>query len=213
MRLSLPLKTAVVLTLLISIAMTMVDYFAIERGVQVQRDHVVSQMRNEVASELVAIHHSLQQVRAELRVLAELPPVSGLVRASAHHGHDPEAEVSDAFWHSRMEQIFVAHMRQHPMYHQMRLLNAQGMELVRVNQTATDVEVVAPDALQNKRSEFYFAPALATPPGQLYYSPVSLNREHGKVESPYLPMLRIGIAIHDAEGRPWGVIMINVRAT
>lgn len=213
MRLSLPLKTAVVLTVLISIAMTMVDYFAIERGVQVQRDHVVSQMRNEVASELVAIHHSLQQVRAELRVLAELPPVSGLVRASAHHGHDPEADVSDAFWHSRLEQIFVAHMRQHPMYHQMRLLNAQGMELVRVNQTATDVEVVAPDALQNKRSEFYFAPALATPPGQLYYSSVNLNREHGKVESPYLPMLRIGIAIHDAEGRPWGVIMINVRAT
>ncbi|TLS65649.1 response regulator [Mariprofundus erugo] len=212
MRLSLPLKTAVVLTLLISIAMTVIAYFSIERGVQVQRDHVVSQMRNEVESELVSIRYSLQQVRAELRVLAELPPVSGLVRASAYQGHDPEGGVSDAFWHKRLEQIFVAHMRQHPMYHQMRLLDAQGMELVRVNQTATDVEVVARDALQSKRGEFYFSQALATPPGQLYYSPVSLNREHGKLERPYLPMLRICIAIHDSDGKPWGVIMINVRA-
>ncbi|MCH8967006.1 MAG: PAS domain S-box protein [Planctomycetes bacterium] len=83
---------------------------------------------------------------------------------------------------------------------------AQGVDQVN---TADGIVQVVPDAeLQNKSSRDYFRQALTFPKGRCYVSPMDLNVEHGVVQRPLTPMLRVAAPVW-FEGRVRGVVVID----
>ncbi|BEQ13896.1 sensor domain-containing diguanylate cyclase [Desulfoferula mesophila] len=94
-------------------------------------------------------------------------------------------------------------------YDQVRLLNAQGMEIVRVNYDRGHPAIVSRDQLQNKAKRYYFADTFAMGKGEVFVSPFDLNIENGVVEKPLKPMIRFGMVVFDPEGNKRGVVLLN----
>jgi diguanylate cyclase (GGDEF)-like protein len=100
------------------------------------------------------------------------------------------------------------------IYDQIRFLDSQGQERVRINYTLTDgATIVAKKFLQNKRDRYYFQNTISLSKGKVYLSPLDLNVENNTVETPYKPMIRFGIPVFDTDGTKQGVIILNYLAS
>ena len=96
--------------------------------------------------------------------------------------------------------------KDNPDYDQIRYIDEQGQELLRVNQNGA---IVPQDELQNKADRPYFQKANALAAGQIYISAIDLNEENGVIEKPIKPMLRAAIPVFGPNGQRRGVYIIN----
>lgn len=97
-------------------------------------------------------------------------------------------------------------------YDQIRWLDAQGMEKVRVNYREHRALLSAPAELQDKSDRPYFRETIHLQDGEIYFSALDLNVEHGQVEMPIQPTLRVSTPIFDAAGTRRGIVILNYRA-
>ena len=97
-------------------------------------------------------------------------------------------------------------------YAQVRLLDVAGDEVVRVNfDDGVAVAVDKPD-LQSKIARYYVTEAMTMRPGEIYVSALDLNVEHGMVEQPRRPMLRLATTVQDSTGKRAGLLVLNYEA-
>jgi diguanylate cyclase (GGDEF)-like protein/PAS domain S-box-containing protein len=95
------------------------------------------------------------------------------------------------------------------IYDQIRLLDDQGMERIRINRQDDNAVIVPDHRLQNKADRYYFREAVKLPRGYIHVSPFDLNVEHGKLEEPFKPMIRFSAPVVDKQGRCRGVVVLN----
>ncbi|MES2369951.1 MAG: PAS domain S-box protein [Pseudomonadota bacterium] len=95
------------------------------------------------------------------------------------------------------------------LYDQIRFLDENGREIVRVNWNNGHPESVPPEKLQDKSSRYYVRETLALGRGEIYVSPLDLNIEHGALEQPLKPMMRFGTPTFDRQGHRHGIIILN----
>lgn len=100
--------------------------------------------------------------------------------------------------------------RRNPDYQQVRWIDETGMERVRAMRGDGEPYLVEAGELQDKSGRYYFRAAAALLPGELYVSPLDLNVEHGAIELPPRPTLRVATAVRDEGGRQRGTIVLNV---
>lgn len=92
---------------------------------------------------------------------------------------------------------------------QVRWIDEQGFEQVRLNKTAdNNVGVVLTDELQNKRNRYYVEAGLALADDEVFISRIDLNVEQGKVERPFQPTLR-GVIKASLASMGNGLLVIN----
>lgn len=96
---------------------------------------------------------------------------------------------------------------------QVRWLDESGMEMVRVDIKNQKTVIAQPWQLQNKASRYYFADAMKTMPPALYFSPIDLNVEHGAVERPFKPTVRVAFHTGIIDPMPNGVLILNYDLT
>jgi signal transduction histidine kinase/CheY-like chemotaxis protein len=94
-------------------------------------------------------------------------------------------------------------------YDQIRLLDEKGYETIRINFSDHKVEIVSESELQDKSERYYFKNLIKLNSEEIYISPFDLNVEHGIIEEPYKPMLRIGTPLFDDENNFKGAVIIN----
>jgi ActR/RegA family two-component response regulator len=93
--------------------------------------------------------------------------------------------------------IFSEHMRVNTgIYHQLRFL-MEGREVVRVDYNSNHIEMKNLLDLQFKGSEEYYTHALTLGAREQYVSTINLNREHGEVAFPYVPVVRFSKLVVD----------------
>ncbi|MEW6594106.1 MAG: sensor domain-containing diguanylate cyclase [Thermodesulfobacteriota bacterium] len=94
-------------------------------------------------------------------------------------------------------------------YDQIRYLDRNGMEVVRVNAAAGGPVIVAASALQSKKDRYYFKDAMVLGPGEIFVSPLDLNIEQNQLERPLKPMIRFATPVFDRHGTRHGVVILN----
>lgn len=101
--------------------------------------------------------------------------------------------------------------KSHPYMMQIRYLCNQGNEITRVDRKHLDDEpVLTPSVeLQNKKERYYFKEISKMYKGELWYSKIDLNMEHGKIQTLYQPTLRIGTPVF-INGKRQGMLIINI---
>lgn len=94
--------------------------------------------------------------------------------------------------------------------YQIRMLDAEGQEVVRLdNKPDGNLLTVAPKLLQNKNNRYYFQEALARKE-EIYISPIDLNVEHGAVEDPAVAVVRIAVSLFDNQSKQRGLLILTV---
>lgn len=111
--------------------------------------------------------------------------------------------------HSNIEALFINLATSSKSYAQIRLIDENGQELVRVDYRDGTIERKIGSALQNKSSRYYFKNTIALENDQVYISPLDLNVEQGIVEQPHLPMIRYGQPLYDDSNNIKGAIIFN----
>lgn len=98
------------------------------------------------------------------------------------------------------------------IYHQVRFMNTDGLEVVRINYDGSGATIAAKDKLQNKKGRYYFDDAIKLKKGELMISPLDLNREKGKIELPIRPTIRYATPVFNEADELQGIIILNVLA-
>lgn len=94
-------------------------------------------------------------------------------------------------------------------YDQIRYLDIEGVERIRVN-FADGVPVVVPESeLQTKAGRYYVDAALEIDRGVVYVSRFDLNVEYGVIEEPRKPVIRFATPVFDAKGTKRGILVLN----
>lgn len=156
------------------------------------------------------IEGSLKGHENIIRSLHGVPPVHGVVRALENNGVDPETGVSLDAWQARLTTIFLSFIENHQDYLQIRLIDNNGQELIRVEAGENaKAFVVDKQGLQDKSGRDYVTETLKLAEGQVYISHVGLNKEHGKIQTPHVPVLRLATPVYNKQGVVKALIVIN----
>ena len=111
----------------------------------------------------------------------------------------------------RVGELFLS-VLQRKGYDQVRYIDAGGMEWARANLNLNQPSIVPPGELQNKADRYYVRETLALDRDGIYVSPLDLNYEHGFMEVPLKPTLRICTPVFDRRGAKRGMLVINYLA-
>lgn len=104
---------------------------------------------------------------------------------------------------------YLAFATRKALYDQVRFLDVNGREIVRVNWNNGHPESVPAARLQDKSDRAYVRETLALTRDEVYVSPLDLNIEEGKIEQPLKPTIRFGTPVFDQQGHKQGIIILN----
>ena len=139
---------------------------------------------------------TLHRLHRDVRFLADLP--APLMRTDVGEG-SIAADLFGSFSASAAD------------YDQVRWIDQYGQERLRVDNRDGVQKLVPAQALQDKSDRAYFTGSVALADGGVYFSALDLNVEHGQVEWPLQPMLRVASPVREREDSH-GIVVINYRA-
>jgi PAS domain S-box-containing protein len=117
-------------------------------------------------------------------------------------------------WRRRLGLRFAAELASKPDYLQFRVIGVEdgGRELVRVDRSGPNgtIRMVGDADLQREGDQDYFKKTLALPANGVFVSNIDLNRESGVIETPPIPTFRTAAPIIAPDGKPFGIVVINV---
>ncbi|MEG3641114.1 sensor histidine kinase [Magnetococcus sp. PR-3] len=146
------------------------------------------------------LDNSFQVVVQDLKLLSGNPSLMRyLTRSDEPHRQQVEAQ-------------FLRFANIRGVYDQIRLLDHNGMELIRINRSEGRSAVVPAYKRQSKKHRYYFKQSWAMAPGRIYVSKMDLNMENGQIQHPLKPMIRFAVPIADLQGRKRAVVVLNYRA-
>lgn len=182
------------------IAAIIVAVFALYARVEAQREMEAladaEQTRLRMAEQRLV--ETLDDAVVDLRVISALPAVRDFV------GGDPQAR-------AKVEMLFTSFVREDWSYDQLRLLDAAGMERIRVNRSPEGAEVIGTAGLQDRRGRDYVVETMKLLAGQTFVSSIELNVEQGVVEIPHRPVLRLAMRLRGEPGAPEYALVANLR--
>ncbi|HOV84859.1 MAG TPA: HD domain-containing protein [Syntrophobacteraceae bacterium] len=154
------------------------------------------------------IRDYLEHAGHEVRFLLHLSPVQGIIRARSNNGFDPVESLSLKQWKRQLENIFEQDAHVDGRYMQISLLDASGVELVRVERNGAGVRTVPEGELQDTSAEPFFSRAMKLERDGIYTSPFHLHRERGRVVMPPIPVIQFASPVFDREGNRCAVLLI-----
>ena len=98
-------------------------------------------------------------------------------------------------------------------YDQIRWIDETGMERVRVDFRQGAPVRISNAQLQDKSKRYFFTETLKLKAGEVFVSPLDLNIEQGRIETPFKPMLRIATPVADQSGQNRGIVIVNYRGS
>jgi len=109
-----------------------------------------------------------------------------------------------------VQSLFLTMAGRNPDYQQIRWIDEAGIERVRVMRDQGQLIAANNEQLQDKSNRYYFKSADALMIGEVYISRLDLNMEHGRIETPVRPTLRVATPLQDRHGKRRGILVINI---
>ncbi|MBT4520479.1 MAG: PAS domain S-box protein [Halieaceae bacterium] len=184
----------------LAIVLSAVAWWAMRLDAQIRLDRVEVQEKARIEAAQKILGRGLREISTDIGVLAENPALRPFLSSPSE----------------RTRGQIIEHFRvfgeQKGIYDQVRYLNASGRELVRINYAEGDSQIVPGAQLQDKSNRYYFREIWNLDRGDIYVSPMDLNVEHGVIERPAKPVIRLGALVYDTGGIKRGMVVANYLA-
>ncbi|MDQ6967652.1 MAG: ATP-binding protein [Mariprofundaceae bacterium] len=162
---------------------------------------------------MLLTEHGKGQVEASERTLVGRLPglISDVKLLAISHGLEDALNGRDKEKIQQLSRVIQDFYTTTKIYDQIRIIDATGMEFVRINHSPSKPYLTPTSELQNKADRYYFKATMKLKKGEVYVSPIDLNIEHGKVEMPYKPNIRIATPLFSKHQRI-GIAIVNYNA-
>ncbi len=168
-------------------------------GLEQEKLRHTESLRLDLASRTV--NRNLKTVVSDLRRLAQSQILSDYLQHDSLNNR------------LRLQNAFINLAAHTAIYDQVRYIDHNGHERVRVNFNNGSPVAVQDNQLQDKSERYYYRAALGMKAGQVYFSPLDLNVEAGEIEQPFKPTIRVAMRQFDpGSGEPRGVLVLNYLA-
>ena len=207
-------RLAIAMSLLVTIAVSAVGWLSYRNLEQVLLPRILD--RVETHSRLVAfdLQSYVGDARGDVTSFRSSTALAGLIRAHLAGGIDPVDGVSEKVWRDRIAERLLIELEARPRYAQFRIIGIEdgGREIVRADRSGPGGAVrLVPDAeLQRKGDRPYFRDTISLQANEIYVSALDLNQENGAIETPHVPTIRIASVLPGSDGKPFGILIINV---
>ncbi|RMJ06393.1 putative diguanylate cyclase YegE [Marinobacter litoralis] len=192
-------KSALTTGLVCVLVFTLMVYGALQYQAALQIDDlkVAEQAKTRMTSGL--LEQVFEYTANDLLAIASLPAA---VRFNSGRSEE---------WKEALQTVFRVQLAQKNDYSQLRFLDHDGTELVRLEKTNQRVFNRQDTAMQFKGERYYVIETAALSEGEVYVSPLDLNVENGQVEVPYKPMIRFGTRVVDEGSGKQGLVVLNMK--
>jgi len=211
MRLSLPAQFALLAFVIAGVGVVGISIYSLQDAGSLLRQQSIERMEGDLLQRSNRFQENIERIALDVQRIADSSPVAGYQRAERGGGYDDERNMTSELWRQRLENDFRLLLQQRPSYLQVRYIGLAngGMELVRVERSINDIIIIPANQLQQKGQRDYVKTTSLLKSGQHYISNVELNREHGTIMLPLQAVMRVAAPIYDADGKLFGVVVIN----
>uniref|UniRef100_UPI004055D06C ATP-binding protein n=1 Tax=Candidatus Electrothrix sp. TaxID=2170559 RepID=UPI004055D06C len=175
-------------------------FFYGDLSVKDKINQIVNQDTFYIGQGVGTLSHNLKKISRDLLYLAGQ---NSLINQITHTQQEDLTELAENF---------VKFSKIKGYYDQIRWIDETGMERVRVDYSPDGPTIASPQLLQNKKRRYYVTETVTLPLGSIFISPLDLNVEHGQVEYPFKPTIRIATPLADRTGKQRGLLIINYAA-
>lgn len=159
--------------------------------------HIEQQSRNKLEYSKVELQSSLDKMSASLRYLSH----NNILLQAVTNPSKDNLEALQDFW------VLIA--RTQGYYSQLRFIDIDGNEVVRINSGNNFIELVEPEHLQNKSDRDYFEYARNLGDREVGTFGIDLEQENGQLVHPLTPTYRVIYPI-SFDGKRLGYFVANL---
>ncbi len=134
---------------------------------------------------------------------------SDLFFLSKHHELVARLNNIDEYEQSDLARDYLNLSNLKRLYAQIRLINENGMEVIRVDYSDNKSRIIPTEALQDKSHRYYFTETMKLAEGEIYVSPFDLNVKNKEIEAPKKPMIRFATPVFSSDGKRRGIVILN----
>ena len=160
-------------------------------------DSVAIEQQRKIAQAEVLWGQNIGDIRNTIRILFRSPAFTYALASKT----PPNSDL--------IKRIFTSFVESVDPLMQVRWLDENGIEKVRVDIKNGKVIVAEENVLQDKSSRYYVEQGMKAGDGKIYLSNVDLNVENGKIEVPFRPTIRATIKTGPTHGLHTGLLVLN----
>lgn len=167
--------------------------------------------RSEVKSHRIATEISEVHVLALLEKLALYKfrnIASDLAFLTENHALQSLLD-GDSAARSTLGEDWLTVSKRNKTYDQIRFIDLNGQEIVRVDNHDGRPEIVPENLLQNKKKRYFFQNTVILGKDDIFVSPIDLDIEHGWIDRPPKPVILFGTPLFDLQGNKRGIVLLN----
>jgi len=194
------------------IAIILLSLFAYDSTKQIVKENMLENINRNINSEAKVLSFRAKDIKNDILRVSVSTEVSGLMRGWFGSGYDMQENVSLVTWKKRTKRLFSTMMQEKDHYVQVRIImaNSEGTEYIRLDRKNGKIVSTKQKNLQDKGQRDYVQRGFELKDGDVYISNTELNKEHGSITLPYLPVIRAITPLVNEMGRLFAILVINV---
>ena len=212
-QMTLATRLAAAMILLVALAVSAVGWLSYRNLEQALLPRVLDRIETHSRFVATELESHARNGPSEIATFQGLEAVGGVMRARLNGGIDPTDQIPESLWRERLGGRLAAQMALRSV-HSLRLIGVEDghREIVRVDRSGPDgaVRIVPESELRRVGDEPYFRDTIGLAADGIYVSHVELKADNGVVETPHLATLLIAKPVVAPDGRPFGIVIINV---
>jgi diguanylate cyclase (GGDEF)-like protein/PAS domain S-box-containing protein len=167
---------------------------------------------NDIQKELNRKAKEISEIKIETILKPTIENMDNIVKSLANNEIIRDyIRSNDSHKKQELEEIFFAIASSNNVIMKARLIDRDGEELIRVERDNKTKEIllIHEKDFQNKRDSDYFRLLSNSKKEEVYYSNIDLNMNHGKIEVPYKPTLRVAMTLMQ-DNQFAGTVIVNI---
>ena len=198
-------KLLMVLLIVALVPAILIGGYSLYSTSKVLRENVLASHINKVSLIQERIENLLSSVESDIFFLRDSNALHLFLSSTESEG-------------SRTQRLLLSNLRsslkkfsqQKKIYQQVRFINADGQEVVRIDRVAGKSVNISDTHLQDKSDTYYFGNTIDIDKDDLYISNLDLNREKGQIAKPHLPTIRYATPVYDRKDNLRGIVVLNI---
>ncbi|MCI5143042.1 MAG: HAMP domain-containing protein, partial [Candidatus Electrothrix sp. ATG1] len=195
--------------ILVIISMTTVAYYGYQHAGTAYRDKALTVAGQGVRDTGRAIKEFLRAIPNDLSFVSSFHAMKKYL-----YWQDLDVDYKASEWENATLETFRSFLLSKDYYYKLRFINTKGLEqiTIRYNRKTGKVFTESQEDLQDRRHRDYFLEPMKRGREDIFLSAMNLNEEHGKIEKPYVPVLRFARPVIGDNNVRYGVVVMNVYA-